>query len=315
MITDADKTSRSEFPQLEGNESEPAISPGTIRRDNIDGCESEKETFDIGERTNAGFSGDEEEGMCDIKWGEPFYTFNPSAKKLKTTNDPVIEMGGSPDAKEQTQNNINYATIDPHSNLFLTTESAHDALPNYPQKGDLGNDVPNGTCTRKHGVSEQFEAKTDENVRDPTLSDDNEALFSVAKPNAIVLVPQSDYVLASTSEDIKTSPKNSGVNGELDHNENLPNSKRVEKGKTSVHNAEIKQFLVETETIAGHDEEKMKLMDTQTVDVVLHDDCVVEEEPVANGESTEDVPAYKKKLQLRKGGKKKSDRIEITFFV
>ena len=316
MVTDADKASRPESPQSDFNESEPAISPGTIRRDNIDGCESEKEIFDIGERTNVGFSGDEEEGMCDIKSGEPFFIFNPSAKKIKTTKDTVIGMGAFPDAKEQTGSNINDATIDPHSNLFLTTESAHDALSNYPQKEDLGNDVPNGTSTRRHGVSEQFETKIDKNVRDPTLSDQTEALFSVAKPNAIVLVPQLDYVLESTPEDVQTSPKNSGINGELDHNDNLPNAKRLEEGKLPVHNAEIKQSLAETKTTAGHEGENMKLTDTQTVDVVVHDGSVVGEEPVVrNEESTKDGPAYKKKLQPRKRDKKKSDRIEKTFFV
>ena len=34
--------------------------PSIIRRDNIDGCESNKEISDIGERTNVRFSGDED---------------------------------------------------------------------------------------------------------------------------------------------------------------------------------------------------------------------------------------------------------------
>lgn len=46
------------------NEFELVNSFGIIWRDNIDGCELEKDSFDIGERINVGFSGDEDEDMC-----------------------------------------------------------------------------------------------------------------------------------------------------------------------------------------------------------------------------------------------------------
>ena len=38
-----------------------------IRRDNIDGCESNKEVSDIGERTNERFSGDEDEDIIYLR--------------------------------------------------------------------------------------------------------------------------------------------------------------------------------------------------------------------------------------------------------
>ena len=41
--------------------------PTIIRRDNIDGCESEKEISGIGERTNMGFSSDEDEDIIHLK--------------------------------------------------------------------------------------------------------------------------------------------------------------------------------------------------------------------------------------------------------
>lgn len=71
-ITEADKSRRSESPQAGINETGyTGKSPSAIRRDNIDGCESEKEISDIGERTNAGFSGDEDEEFIHIKSGGP----------------------------------------------------------------------------------------------------------------------------------------------------------------------------------------------------------------------------------------------------
>ena len=41
--------------------------PSIIRRDNIDGCESNKEIADIGERTNVRFSGDEDENIINLR--------------------------------------------------------------------------------------------------------------------------------------------------------------------------------------------------------------------------------------------------------
>ena len=41
--------------------------PSIIRRDNIDGCESNKEISDIGERTNVRFSGDEDENIINLR--------------------------------------------------------------------------------------------------------------------------------------------------------------------------------------------------------------------------------------------------------
>ncbi|KAL9973235.1 hypothetical protein ACROYT_G019659 [Oculina patagonica] len=333
MVTDADKASRPESPQSEANESEPAISPGTIRRDNIDGCESEKEAFDIGERTNAGFSGDEDEGMCDIKSGEPIFTFNPSSNGLKTTKKTINEMSdstnnvvastnvcSSPDAKEQTESDINNATIDPNCNLTsLIAKSAHEALgiTNYPQNGDLiGNDVPNGTSARKpHGVGEHLEVKVDQHIRDPTISDHNEApgvdtpTSTSAKPDSPIFVTKLDYVLESTREGIQTPLKHSV----LDHNDNLPSSDRIES-KLPANNSEINFPLIEIKTTASQDEGRMSSLEASTHDSVLHDASVVAKEPVANGESAKDVPVYKKKLQKKKD-KKKNDRIEKTFFV
>ena len=41
--------------------------PSIIRRDNIDGCKSNKEISDIGERTNVRFSGDEDENIINLR--------------------------------------------------------------------------------------------------------------------------------------------------------------------------------------------------------------------------------------------------------
>lgn len=56
------------------NEFDFVNSFGIVWRDNIDGCELEKDSFDIGERINVGFSGDEDEGMCVFKL-EDFLSF------------------------------------------------------------------------------------------------------------------------------------------------------------------------------------------------------------------------------------------------
>ena len=307
-------------PQL--NESGPVISPGTIRRDNIDGCESEKDSSDIGERTNAGFSGDEDEGMCDIKSGDPLedltFTLNCSSNKVKTAKDSQIGDTTSnvmantnictlPDANEELESNNN-ARIDPNGNLALNVESVNGPL---------------GTEDKFQSVSEQLGTTADQHIGGPTISDHKDKLridttsicrdqFPAEKQDDTAAVPKSDSVLESTTEgDIPL--KNLAFNGVLDDNDNFSCPEGVEEGSLATRNSEINHSLDETEAVASQDEEKMNSSD-RTLDSVVHDAGVEAKELVFNEESAKDAPAYKKKLQ-RKKDKKKNERIEKTFFV
>lgn len=338
MVTDTDMPSRPESPQAEINKSGYPTSPSTIRIDNIDGCESEREISDIGERTNAGFSGDEDE--CPIKLGDPkenpiVNVLNGTLNKLEATKDG--QMGDSTNnvltntnvctLPEELESSINDATMDPKCNLTLTAESVHEEpleTTNYPQKGGLGTDVPNGTITRNsQGVGKQLEVTVDQHVGDPTISDRNDTpkiktpslcrdQISSPKPDASVSVPKSNYIIESTPQAMKSPLIITTFDAVLDKNGNLRNSE-IAESKLTVNNSEMNHSLEETGVIANQDEGKMKLPDW-TLELVVHDASVEGRENVDNEESARDVPACKKKLQ-RKKDKKKNDQIEKTFFV
>ena len=302
------------------NESEPANSPGTIRRDNIDGCESEKDSSDIGERTNAGFSGDEDEDTCVFKSEDHTtkdlnFVLYPSSKNSQTC-DPAnnvmfnTNICTSPDAKEELESNESDATMDPNGNLALNLKSVN---------GPLG--------TKSLGTSDHLGATVDQHIKGPTpgptVSDHNDTPeigtpvigrdhFSVPKQDDATVL-RSDPILEPTPEGIEIPLKNLTFNTVLDDNDNFPNPKGLEKSNLAGKNSEMNHFLEETGAIASQDEENINLSD-RTLDAVVHDASVEAKVLVFNEESAKDAPAYKTKLQ-RKKDKKKNDRIEKTFFV
>ena len=308
-------------PRRKSNESEPAISPGTIRRDNIDGCESEKDSSDIGERTNAGFSGDEDEDTCIFKSGNQMedlkFALNYSANKAETAKDSQISdptnevmfstnISASPDAKEELKSNENDATMDPNSDLALNMKSVN---------GPLG--------TKTQGASKQLGATVDQHMTDPTTSDHNGTLeidtpvtcretFSVAKQDDTATVLKSDSLHETTTKGDEIPLRNFAFNSMLDDNDNFPSPEREEESSFSEGKSEINHSLEETGAVASQDEEKMNSLD-RTLDLVVHDASNEAKALVLNEESAKDVPAYKKKLQRKKD--KKNDRIEKTFFV
>lgn len=296
-------------PRRKSNESESEISPGTIRRDNIDGCESEKDSSDIGERTNAGFSGDEDEDTCIFKSGNQMEDFkfalNYSANNVETAKDSQIgdatnkvmfstNISASPDAKEELKSNENDATMDPNGDLSLNVKSVN---------GPLG--------TKPQGASKQLGAAVDQHMTDPTTSDHTDT-FSVAKQDDTATVLKSDSLLETTTKGDEIPLRNFAFNSMLDDNENFPSPEGEEESNFSEGKSEINHSLEETGAVASREEEQMNSLD-RTLDLVVHDASNEAKALVLNEESAKDVPAYKKKLQRKKD--KKNDRIEKTFFV
>jgi len=294
------------------NESEPANSPGTIRRDNIDGCESEKDSSDIGERTNAGFSGDEDEDTCVFKSEDFLNSSNYSSNKLETAKDSQIcdpinnvmfNTNGCalPDAKEELESNENDTTMDQSGNLALNVTSVN---------GPIG--------TKSQGTSDHLGATVDQHVKGPIVSVHNDTPvigrdhFSGPKQDDATVL-RSDAILEPTTEGIEIPMKNSAFNTAIDDNDNFPSLKGVEESDLAGRNSEMNHFLEETGAIASQDEENMNSSD-RTLDAVVHDASVEAKALVFNKESAKDAPAYRKKLQ-RKKDKKKNDKIEKTFFV
>ena len=300
------------------NESEPANSPGTIRRDNIDGCESEKDSSDIAERTNAGFSGDEDEDTCVFKsedhtTNDLNFALYPSSKNSQTC-DPAnnvmfnTNLCTSPDAKEELESNESDATMDPNGNLALNLKSVN---------GPLG--------TKSLGASDHLGATVDQHIKGPTpgptVSDLNDTPeigtpvigrnhFSVPKQDDATVL-RSHPILELTTEGIEIPLKT--FNTVLDDNDNFPNLKGLGKSNLAGKKSKMNHFLEETGAIASQDEGNINLSD-RTLDAVVHDVSVGAKMLVFNEESAKDAPAYKTKLQ-RKKDKKKNDRIEKTFFV
>ena len=302
-------------PRRQLNESEPAISPGTIRRDNIDGCESEKDSSDIGERSNAGFSGDEDEVFKseDFLNSSNYLSNKEETKKNSQIGDPTnnsmfnTNICASPaDAKEELESNENDATMDQNDNLALNVKSVN---------GPLG--------IKSQVASGHLRTTVDQHMEGPTVSDHNDApvtpvigcdLFSVPKQdNATAL--GSDPILEPTAEDTEIPLKNLAFNPVLDDNDNFSSPEAAEESNLAGRNhSEINHSMDETEAIASQADEKNMNSSDRTLHSVVHDASIEAKALVFNEESAKDAPAYKKKVQ-RKKDKKKNDKIEKTFFV
>ena len=296
-------------PRRELNESEPSNSPGTIRRDNIDGCESEKDSSDIGERTNAGFSGDEDEDTCVFTSEDFLNSSNYSPDKVEIAKDGEIgdptnnamfntNLCETPDAKEELESNENDTTTDQNDDLALNLKSVN---------GPLG--------VKLQDASDHLRATVDQG---PTVNDHNDTAeigapvigrdhFSVPNQDDATVL-RSDPILEPKTEGIEIPLKNLSLNVVLDDNENFTSPKGVEESNLADRNSEENHSMP-----ALQGEEKINSSD-RTLDSVELDARVEAKSLVLNEESAEDAPAYKKKLQ-RKKDKKKNDKIERTFFV
>ena len=282
-------------PRRELNESEQANSPGTIRRDNIDGCESEKDSSDIGERTNAGFSGDEDEDTCvfKVETAKGSQIGDPTNNAMFNTN-----LCETPDAKEELESYENDTTTDQNGDLALNLKSVNGPLGAKSQDASdhLRVTVYQGPIVNDHNDTAEIGA--------PVIGRDH---FSVPNQDDATVL-RSDPILEPTTEGIEIPLKNLSLNVVLDDNENFTNPKGVEESNLADRNSEENHSMP-----ALQGEEKIILSD-RTLDSVVHDPGIEAKSLVFNEESAEDAPAYKKKLQ-RKKDKKKNDKIEKTFFV
>ena len=301
-------------PRRQLNESEPANSPETIRRDNIDGCESEKDSSDIGERTNAGFSGDEDEDTCVFKSEDFLNSSNCSSNKVETakggqisdpTNNAMLNtnLRETPDAKEELESNESDTTMDQNGDLARNVKSVNGPL-----------------RTKSHGASDHLGATVDQG---PTVSDHNDTpdagapvvsrdYFSVPNQDDATVL-RSDPILEPTTEGVEIPLKNLASNTVLDDNDNFLSPKVVEESNLADKNSEKVHSMEKTGATASKDEERVNSSD-RTLDSVIHDARVEANSLAFNQVSAEDAPAYKRKLQ-RKKDKKKNDKIEKTFFV
>ena len=296
-------------PRRELNESEQANSPGTIRRDNIDGCESEKDSSDIGERTNAGFSGDEDEDTCVFTSEDFLNSSNSSPNKVEIakvgeigdpTNNAMFNTNlcETPDAKEELESNENDTTTDQNGDLALNLKSVNGPLGAKSQDASdhLRVTVDQGPIVNDHNDTAEIGA--------PVIGRDH---FSVPNQDDATVL-RSDPILEPTTEGIEIPLKNLSLNVVLDDNENFTSPKGVEESNLADRNSEENYSIP-----ALQGEEKINSSD-RTLDSVELDARVEAKSLVLNEESAEDAPAYKKKLQ-RKKDKKKNDKIEKTFFV
>ena len=300
-VSEADKSlSRPESPQFETMNS---TSSNAVRRDNIDGCESEKEISDVRERTNAGFS-DEDEGVQDDK--VDVKNFNSS----KDCKNEIRNTCTSRDAKEQLKGSVNhgvgvesdYWTIISVQEPLRATDGSKDSKDSFSFQG----------------ISEQLGATFAHQTVVPSINEQNDPTgvlkghFSSANPDKPVSAPKSDFILGK-SGDIPSSVIITNCDALLDQNGNSPSSDERVQVKVAVNSSDDNSLFEENGTISSQGRERVKSFD-KTLDSGGHDADLEGREYPPNKGSPKDVPAYKRKQNRRKD-KSKNDKIEKTFFV
>ena len=276
-------------------------SPNTIRRDNIDGCESEKESFDIKGTTNVGFSEEEDsvpDSVVDVKdfhlscKGVPNECSGENSKKripVHLTEEPVkgyMERG--------VVEGCNYWTAVSVDELLKETSISSEpknSTENQDTSEELGGTLshhmmaPSGT---KH---------------DATPGPQRGPLFP-SNPDETVSPPDSDFGLLE-NEHIPSSLVLANLDAAIDKNGNLKSSGQ---GKDVFEN--IKKPL----PISSKDGGKDKSIE-RTLYSSGHNADDSEKERSLSGGSPKDVPAYKRKQNRRTKEKSKPGKIEKTYFV
>lgn len=313
MVTDAEKDNANmpESPQNETSES-GCISPCPVRRDNIDGCESEKETWH-----NEVFL-DEDEVV-----GNPMTnTENCNVSNKQTGKDD--QMGDSKveipivrtlwDGKGHLDRTIDI----PGCNLALATVTVHEPLrtTNEPTVEGPSADVLNGNFSCELGAT-FVPQLTDLPINGPNETPGIHKLtrqghYLSANPAETVSSPKPRFFPDSTNETISSSLIITNFDAVLDQNSNLRSSEKV-KTTLDVNNLKVNCFSEEAAETAGQDQENVESSE-RTLVLGRHDVAVEDKEHLSNEGSPRDLPAYKKRLRKRKD-KTKNDKIEKTFFV
>jgi len=311
MVTDAEKDNANmpESPQNETSESVPSC---PVRRDNIDGCESEKETWN-----NEVFL-DEDEVV-----GNPMTnTENCNVSNKQTGKDD--QMGDSKvdipivrtlsDGKGHLDRTIDI----PGCNLALATVTVHEPLrtTNEPTVEGPSADVLNGNFSCELGAT-FVPQLTDLPINGPNETPGIHKLtrqghYLSANPAETVSSPKPRFFPDSTNETISSSLIITNFDAVLDQNSNLRSSEKV-KTTLDVNNSKVNCFSEETAETASQDQEKVESSE-RTLVLGKNDVAVKDKEHLSNEGSPRDLPAYKKRLRKRKD-KTKNDKIEKTFFV
>ena len=306
IVTDTGKDD--EFsPKTEGTES-GSTSPTTIRRDNIDGCES-----DVGERVNAGFS-DEDEGVedpfTDTQNSNFSDKYTAEESRIKNYKNEIVQVRPSQGAKEQLQGIVNHAV---NPDLSWTIVTIHEPVrsTNDPKEEALGDSVPHGTLFGQ-GTSKQLGASVARDMADSSISGLNDTqriqkptyqneYSSASLPKPASAPKPAKLTIGSTTEAIPSSLIITNFDTVIDQNSNLRNNDKVNENKLAVNSSEDNSSSDEAGAIARRG---------QALDWTLGSDTHV----VGVEVQARDEPAYKKKTKKKKE-KAKNGKIEKTFFV
>ena len=309
-------------------------SPNTVRRDNIDGCESEKESFDIKGTTNVGFSEEEDrvpDSVVDVKdfhlscKGVPNECSGEDSKKRIPVH--LIEKPVKGYLEHGVVEGCNYWTsvsVDEKKRIPVH-------LIEKPVKGYLEHGVVEG-CNYWTSVSVDELLKETSISKEPKNSTENQDTSeelggtlshhmmapSGTKHDATPGPQRGPLFLSNPDETV--SPPDSG----LHKNEDIPSSlvlanldAAIDKNgnlKSSGQGKDVFENINKPVPISSKDGGKDKSIET-TLYSSGHDANDSEKERSLAGGSPKDVPAYKRKQNRRTKEKSKPGKIEKTYFV
>ena len=297
-VTDTEKSptqSQTAHAQSKVRQELDGASPNTVRRDNTDGCESEKENFDIKGTTNVGFSEEEDrvpDSVVDVKdfhlscKGVPNECSGEDSKKRIPVH--LIEKPVKGYLEHGVVEGCNYWTSVSVDELLKETSISKEPK----------------NSTEKQDTSEELGGTLSHHMMAPSGTKHDATQRPQRWPDETVSSPDSDFGLHK-NEHIPSSLVLANLDAAIDKNGNL---------KSSGQGKDVFENINKPVPISSKDGGKDKSIET-TLYSSGHDANDSEKERSLAGGSPKDVPAYKRKQNRRTKEKSKPGKIEKTYFV
>ena len=297
-VTDTEKSakqSQTAHAQSKVRQELDGASPNTVRRDNIDGCESEKENFDIKGTTNVGFSDEEDsvpDAVVDVNdfhlscKGVPNECSGDNSKKRIPVH--LIEEPVKGYMERGVVEGCNYWTAVSVDELLKETSISKEPK----------------NSTENQDTSEELGGTLSHHMMAPSGTKHDATQRPQRWPDETVSSPDSDFGLHK-NEHIPSSLVLANLDAAIDKNGNL---------KSSGQGKDVFENINKPVPISSKEGGKDKSME-RTLYSSGHDADDSEKERSLSGASPKDVPAYKRKQIRRTKEKSKPGKIEKTYFV
>ena len=276
-------------------------SPNTVRRGNMDCCESEKENFDIKGTTNVGFSDEDDsvpDAVVDVKDLNISCKGVPNECSVEDSKNRIpVHLIEEP-VKGSMQNGVVKGCN------YWTAISVDELLKETSVSKEPRNSTKNQDNSKELVGTLSYHMMTSAGTKYDTTPGTQKGPLFPSNPDETVSPPDSDFG-PHKNKHIPSSLVLANLDAAIDKNGNL---------KSSGQGKDVFENINKPVPISSKEGGKDKSV-KRTLFSSGHDAYDSEKERALSGGSPKDVPAYKRKQNRRAKENPKPGKIEKTYFV